>query len=165
MPALHDRRRRKRDTSSTARPSPSAVRFITQELVGPRRAHRLAAERALALELEIFERAARQRSKRSARRSSAAPRRSPCIDVAAALADLARQAQLCAAASSIAPCAFRHRAAAAIRWSRPSLAQRGGTPFVANDCDCSPSDDKPAHLAADRPEHGAASRPSCARTR
>jgi DNA mismatch repair protein MutS len=116
----------------------SAVRFVTQELSGLEERIASAANRALALELDIFERlcaAVKGESQRLSSMAEAIAR----IDVAAALAELA------ARHNYVRPIIDRSRRIDIEQGRHPVveaiLAQGGGTPFVANDLTLS-GDDK-----------------------
>ena len=108
----------------------SAVRFVTQELSGLEERIASAANRALALELEIFERlcaAVKEDSQRLSSMAEAIAR----IDVAASLADLA------ARRNYVRPIVDRSLRIDIEQGRHPVveaiLAQGGGAPFVAND--------------------------------
>jgi DNA mismatch repair protein MutS len=109
----------------------SAVRFVTQELSSLEERIASAANRALALELEIFERlcdAVKAQSKRLSAIAEAIAR----IDVAAALAELSVRRNY------VRPLVDRSLRIDIEQGRHPvveaMLAQSGGAPFVANDC-------------------------------
>jgi DNA mismatch repair protein MutS len=116
----------------------SAVRFVTQELSTLEERIASAANRALALELEIFERLS-DAVKAEAQRFSAMAEAIATIDVAAALADLAYRRNY------VRPLVDRSLRIDILQGRHPvveaMLAQKAETPFVANDCRLS-SDDK-----------------------
>jgi DNA mismatch repair protein MutS len=109
----------------------SAVRFVTQELSSLEERIASAANRALALELEIFDRlcaAVKAQSKRLSAIAEAIAR----VDVAAALAELSVRRNY------VRPVVDRSLRIDIEQGRHPvveaMLAQSGGTPFVANDC-------------------------------
>jgi DNA mismatch repair protein MutS len=116
----------------------SAVRFVTQELSTLEERIASAANRALALELEIFERLS-EAAKAEAQRFSALAEAVATIDVAAALADLADRRNY------VRPFVDRSLRIDIVQGRHPvveaMLARKAETPFVANDCRLS-SDDK-----------------------
>jgi DNA mismatch repair protein MutS len=116
----------------------SAVRFVTQELSTLEERIASAANRALVLELEIFERLS-DAVKGQAQRFSAMAEAVATIDVAAALADLAQRRNY------VRPLVDRSLRIDIMQGRHPvveaMLAQKAETPFVANDCRLS-SDDK-----------------------
>ena len=116
----------------------SAVRFVTQELSTLEERIASAANRALALELEIFERL-NQAVKTESLRLSAIAEAIAVVDVAAALAELA------ARRNYVRPAVDRSRRIDIEQGRHPvveaMLAQKAETPFVANDCALS-GDDK-----------------------
>jgi DNA mismatch repair protein MutS len=109
----------------------SAVRFVTQELSTLEERIASAANRALALELEIFERLC-DAVKAEARRFSAMAEAVATIDVAAALADLAHRRNY------VRPLVDRSLRIDIVQGRHPvveaMLAHKAETPFVANDC-------------------------------
>ena len=141
----------------------NAMRFTTAELVEIEGRIASAAERALAIEQEVFaELAARDR-----RRGAGARRRSPAHWPSSmhrpALAELAEPRATCAPTSTT---ARRFEiAAAAIRWSSRRCERPRPAPFIENDCVLGraarppqpPASTRAAdapHLARHRPEHG-----------
>ncbi|MGE0008501.1 MAG: DNA mismatch repair protein MutS [Parvibaculaceae bacterium] len=116
----------------------SAVRFVTQELSTLEERIASAASRALALELEIFERLAAA-AKAESPRLSATAEAVATVDVAAALAELA------ARRNYVRPLVDRSLRIDIEQGRHPvveaMLAQQAETPFVANDCRLS-GDDK-----------------------
>jgi DNA mismatch repair protein MutS len=116
----------------------SAVRFVTQELSTLEERIASAANRALALELEIFERLT-EAVKAQSRRLSAMAEAIATIDVASALAELA------ARRNYVRPAVDRSLRIDIAQGRHPvveaMLVQKAETPFVANDCRLS-SDDK-----------------------
>ena len=129
------------------------VRFTTTELAALEAKIASAADRALGIELEIFERLAAQVTA-AAEPIKRAAEALAVLDVAAALARRSR--------SSATTCAPRStaRSISCIEGGRHPVVeqalQKDGGPFVANDCDLSPpagASGRP-HLRGDRPEHG-----------
>jgi DNA mismatch repair protein MutS len=116
----------------------SAVRFVTQELSTLEERIASAANRALALELEIFERLT-EAVKAESLRLSATAEAIAAIDVASALAELA------ARRNYVRPVVDRSLRIDIAQGRHPvveaMLAQKAETPFVANDCTLS-GDDK-----------------------
>ena len=129
--------RRSTRPSSIARRMAGAMRFTTDRARRARSARSpSAADRALELELEIFDGCAAPR--RGERRDrSARPREALAVlDVAAALAELAVERDY------VRPRDRRRRSPSSIEGGRHPVVeaalQRDGEPFVANDCDLSP---------------------------
>ena len=136
------------------------VRFTTTELGELEAKIANAADRALGLELETFERLAAAVIAASDAIKAAAEALA-VLDVASALADARGRAQLRAARRSTARSTSSSKAAA-IRWS----SRRIGEPFVANDCDLSPPTREGRDGSGCSPARTwPASRRSCARTR
>ncbi|WP_371744784.1 DNA mismatch repair protein MutS [Nordella sp. HKS 07] len=109
----------------------SAVRFVTQELSSLEERIASAASRALALELEIFERLS-EAAKAEARRLAAIAEAVALIDVAAGLAEVS------ARRNYVRPVVDRSLRLEIEQGRHPvveaMLAQKDATPFVANDC-------------------------------
>lgn len=109
----------------------SAVRFVTQELSTLEERIASAANRALALELEVFERLC-EATKTQSRRLAAIAEAVAVTDVAAGLAELS------ARRNYVRPIVDRSLRVEIEQGRHPvveaMLAQKGATPFVANDC-------------------------------
>ena len=111
------------------------MRFTTTELGELEAKIANAADRALALELEIFDRLAAAVTAASAAIKAAAEALA-VVDVAAALASLAVERDYVRPRGRCKP-RLRHQPAAAIR-SSSRRSRKDGGPFIANDCDLSP---------------------------
>ncbi len=140
------------------------VRFTTTELGELEAKIATAADRALALELEIFDRLAASVAAASAEIKEAADALA-MLDVATALAALAVERDY------VRPEVDDSLAFAITGGRHPvveqALASDGG-PFVANDCDLSPPPacgERPAASGSSPARTWRANRPSCARTR